>query len=236
MKTFVTERDITLALKMRHNRRGDYFASQVKMGSAGNKILDAIAIPITWSPITIIGYEIKVSRADFMNDQKYPHYMSTCNLFYFVVPKGLIEKDEVPLTVGIIEYNNGNLRQIKKPLYRKVEINTDMLLHCIFYQVHQYNRPKTRQEYLDDVKAKVESKNYGNKISEKIKELERRLTREGIEEDQWKLFEKEFERKFGFKPYRWNIFQYISIDNKKHNEALELLQRAAKLFSKEDPF
>jgi hypothetical protein len=73
----VTEGNITNALKQRHKTRGDFFASQVKMGSFGNKILDAVAIPVTWSPRQIIGYEIKVSNWDFQNDQKYPHYMST---------------------------------------------------------------------------------------------------------------------------------------------------------------
>ena len=113
MNVRVTEREITIALKARHARRGDFFASQVKMGMFGSKIMDGVAIPPTWSPRTVIGYEIKVSRSDFLSDQKYPHYMTTSNLFYFVVPKGLIKKDEVPKRVGILEYNNGLLRQFK---------------------------------------------------------------------------------------------------------------------------
>lgn len=233
MRNLYTEREITQALKARHNRRGDYFASQVKMGSFGNKILDAIAIPVTWSPRTIIGYEIKVSRSDFLNDMKYPHYMSTCNLFYFVVPKGLIKKDEVPARVGILEYNNGNLRQSKRAVYEDVDVNVDMLLHCIFYKVHEYERPLTRQEHLENVKAKIEAKQYGYEVSDKIRKLETKLNREGLLKDDWEEFAKEFKQKFGFNIGTWSIWQYISVDNKKHNEAVRLLKQAASLFKEE---
>lgn len=236
MKSFdynerVTEGIITAALKERHKKRGDYFASQVKMGQAGSKILDAIAIPVTWSPITVIGYEIKVSKSDFRNDQKYPHYMSTCNLFYFVVPKGLIESNEVPEGVGILEFSNGNLRQVKKALYRSVVVNSDMLLHCIFYKINQYERPMTRQEYLDDLKAKVESKKYGNKITDKFRELERKLSgTKSWHEYDWEKFQKDFKDKFGVHVTQWDVFDYISIENKNHNAAIRLLEQAAKLF------
>ena len=233
--TRATERDITLALKARHQRRGDYFASQVKMGAAGSKILDAIAIPPTWSPRTVIGYEIKVTRSDFLSDQKYPHYMSTSNLFYFVVPKGLIKKEEVPQRVGILEYNNGKLRQIKRAVYENVEINSDMLLHCIFYKIHEYRRPMTRQEHLDNVKARVEAKDYGSLLGRKISDLTRKKSNEESDgERNWRLFVESFEQKCGFKPYsNWDLMKYFSKDNRKYNEAIDLLERAARLFKEE---
>jgi len=219
-----TEREITQALKERHNKRGDYFASQVKMGSFGSKILDAIAIPVTWSPVTVIGYEIKVSRADFMNDQKHPHYMSTCHLFYFVVPKGIIQKDEVPETVGIMEYNNGKLRIVKKASYRKVDINPRMLLHMIFYKLNEYERPMSRQEYLDDLKARTESKAWGSEIAKKISDLQFKLRAEGKVDD-WDKFVSDFKKKYGFTVNRWDVFRYISLDNRKCNAALEYMER-----------
>lgn len=223
-----TEKQITQALKERHNKRGDYFASQVKMGSFGSKILDAIAIPVTWSPVTIIGYEIKVSRADFMHDQKHPHYMSTCHLFYFVVPKGIIQKDEVPETVGIMEYNNGKLRIVKKAAYRKVDINPHMLLHMIFYKLNEYERPKTRQEHLDDLKARTESSEYGSEIAKKIAELRWKLRADG-KEDEWDKFVSEFKKIYGISVRRWEVFQYISLDNKKCNVSMEYMERMANL-------
>lgn len=229
----VTEREITLALKERHQRRGDYFATQVKMGAAGSKILDAIAIPVTWSPRTIIGYEIKTSRADFLSDQKYPHYMTTCNLFYFVVPKGLITKDEVPSRVGILEYNNGNLRQFKRAVYENVDINVDMLLHCIFYKLDQYNKPKTRQEYIDVIKSKVESNELGDIIGKKYRELKRKGDHAETKEHRyWVWLNEHIEEEYGIKMSYWDIKDSFDPDNKKYNEAVEILEKAAKLFKK----
>ena len=196
------------------------------MGAAGSKILDAIAIPVTWSPRTVIGYEIKVSRADFLSDNKYPHYMETCNRFYFVVPKGLIKKDEVPRNVGIIEYNNGNLRQTKHAIYEKREINVDMLLHCIFYKVHQYNKGKSRQEHLDDVKAKVESREYGNEIAKKLRELERPKLGDTNEHRDWNNLQDYIFERFGKRLHYFEIIKYIDPNNKKYNEAVRLLEAA----------
>jgi len=232
--TKATEKELTFALKERHRKRGDYFGSQIKMGSAGNKILDGLAIPITWSPRTIIGYEIKVTRSDFLSDQKYPHYMETCNLFYFVAPKGLIKKDELPKRVGLLEYNNGKLRQVKRAVYEKVDVNVDMLLHCIFYKLQEYERPKSRQEHLDDVKASVESKDYGTLLGRKIYELSRNYEKsESTAEMHWRWFAKEFEKRTGLNADKiYEHMDYFNIENKKHNKAIELLQLASNLFEK----
>jgi trans-2-enoyl-CoA reductase len=97
--------------------------------------------------------------------------------------------------------------------------------------MNEYKRPPTRQEYLDDIKAKVESKEYGTKISDKIKSLERELNRvKTYTKEDWENFQKEFKEKFGFNVSIFNVFDYISLDNKKHNDAIELLKQAAKLF------
>ena len=225
-KEHVRESDITKALKERHDKRGDFFASQVKMGSAGSKILDGVAIPPTWSPRTIIGYEIKVTRADFLSDQKYPHYMETCNLFYFVVPKGLIKKDEVPRNVGIIEYNNGKLRQIKHAIYEKRDINVDMLLHCIFYKVHQYNKPKSKRELFEEMKLKVESREYGHEIAKKFRELERPKLGDTKEHRDWNYLQSYIFNKFKKRMQVFEIVDCLDPNNKKYNEAVELLEAA----------
>lgn len=46
-----------------------------------------------------IGYEVKVSRADLRNELLKPHKRAAnvewCNEFYFAVPRGLLDKDEI---------------------------------------------------------------------------------------------------------------------------------------------
>lgn len=48
------------------------------------------------------GYEIKVSRADFLQDKKWKEYAAFCNLLYLVCPKGLIKPEEVEPPFGLI--------------------------------------------------------------------------------------------------------------------------------------
>jgi hypothetical protein len=50
---------------------------------------------------TIIGVEIKVSLADLAADEKWPDYLSFCDLFYFAVPSEFPQA-RIPVTTGLI--------------------------------------------------------------------------------------------------------------------------------------
>jgi hypothetical protein len=49
------------------------------------------------------GYEIKVSRSDFLADKKWREYLKYCRVFYFVAPAGIIKPSELPPEIGLIE-------------------------------------------------------------------------------------------------------------------------------------
>ena len=49
------------------------------------------------------GYEIKISRSDFLSDKKHMRYLDFCTFFYFIAPKGLIKAEELYSTIGLIE-------------------------------------------------------------------------------------------------------------------------------------
>jgi len=49
------------------------------------------------------GYEIKVSREDFLQDKKWESYLKFCTWFYFVAPVGIIKPEELPDGIGLIE-------------------------------------------------------------------------------------------------------------------------------------
>jgi DNA repair protein MmcB-like len=54
-------------------------------------------------------HEIKVSRADFFSDvksDKWKKYTPFCSHFFFVSPKGMVQKDEVPQGAGLLEYDS----------------------------------------------------------------------------------------------------------------------------------
>lgn len=55
-------------------------------------------------------YEIKVSRSDFLQDvrtEKYKKYLGYAHKFYYAVPYGLVEKEEVPKELGLIVCQRG---------------------------------------------------------------------------------------------------------------------------------
>jgi len=73
------------------------------MGSSGSRILDGWALLPTWSPLTAIGYEIKVSRSDWLQDQKFEEYRGCCHLFLVVAPPKVVAASEMPAGVGLLE-------------------------------------------------------------------------------------------------------------------------------------
>jgi len=85
---------------------GDLFVPECKDGGTQQRHhirLDAWAMARSWAHPCTYGYEIKMSRSDFMRDEKWPAYLALCNRFSFVAPKGLISQEELPPEVGLIE-------------------------------------------------------------------------------------------------------------------------------------
>lgn len=99
----ITAGKISSLLAKRHEK--DLYVPECKNGpSYGRKlrILDAWVLRKTWSPMSTIGYEIKVDRHDFEQDQKWVEYLDYVHEFYFVCPPGLIKAHELPKGIGLI--------------------------------------------------------------------------------------------------------------------------------------
>lgn len=88
---------IKQVLAKKHSK--DFFLCEVKTGpswyTSGLGIIDAWAMKKSWANEKVTGYEIKVSRSDFVKDEKWTNYLPFCNEFYFICPKDLIKRDEV---------------------------------------------------------------------------------------------------------------------------------------------
>jgi len=99
----ITEQAIIDTLESKHTR--DLFVPHCKTGPSlyckGGLILDAWVMPYSWTK-PIIGYEVKINRSDFRRDKKWVGYLQYCNLFYFVVPWGLLSKTEIPKEAGLM--------------------------------------------------------------------------------------------------------------------------------------
>lgn len=161
----VTSTDIKLALKEFHNGKPSYFITECKTCSTyfpdpqGLLKFDGLAITKSYTKPNIIGYEIKVSRNDFLQDNKWHLYLQYCNEFYFVVPKGLVKKEELPDHVGLIYFNpdTKGLRTVKKALYRQIEEPVGVYKYIIFSRLEEDRIPfyNDRAEYCNE-KLKVE--------------------------------------------------------------------------------
>ena len=93
----------TLSQLLAARHSGEVYIPECKMGAVGSRTLDGWALLATWSPMTAIGYEIKVSRSDWLKDQKLEEYRAACHLFFVVAPKGIVAKPELPAGVGLLE-------------------------------------------------------------------------------------------------------------------------------------
>jgi hypothetical protein len=117
------------------------FYSEVKNGPSwgqkGSKlyIMDAVSIKKSWSRPCIEGYEIKVSRSDFLRDKKWHNYQAYCNKFSFVCPPGVIELDELPGDVGLIYYSpeHDTLFTKRRAMYRKIDMQSKEVLGMLMY-------------------------------------------------------------------------------------------------------
>ncbi|HEY3265532.1 MAG TPA: hypothetical protein VGM37_01300 [Armatimonadota bacterium] len=92
------------ALAAKHAK--DFFIEECKGGPTwftGHLRMDAWAMKRSWANPLSVGYEVKVSRNDFVRDDKYPGYLPFCNELYLVAPKDMIAPFEVHAEVGLME-------------------------------------------------------------------------------------------------------------------------------------
>ncbi len=130
----ITSHAITKLLEARHSK--DVFVSECKDGPTqwgSHSRMDAWVMPRSWAHPSTTGYEIKVSRSDFLKDDKWPRYLDLCNWLYFVAPKDVISKDEVPEQCGLLEVSKNCKRLLmrKKAPLREVEIPESLFRYVL---------------------------------------------------------------------------------------------------------
>lgn len=135
----VTTRDIKEAILKKHDR--DFVAFEVSAGAEWAR-MDCVAMRKSWARPAITGYEIKVSRQDFVKDHKWDQYLPYCNGFYFICPWGLIEKDEVGQGIGLCWVSGGSHRvSIRKKAEFKKEINANIYKRIIMSKLESDRYP-----------------------------------------------------------------------------------------------
>lgn len=202
-KVKVTATEIKKALAEYHPK--DFFITECKTdstyfsGPQGLLIFDGLAVTRSYTSPCITGYEVKVSRSDFQGDNKYHLYLQYCNEFYFVVPAGLIKKEEIPDNMGLIYYypETGKLMKKKKALYRKIEEPIGVYKYIIYSRLDQDRIPfyEDRAEYA---KAYIEDRSekrrigmgLGSKMARDLHDCQERLERLSASESRLELLGK----------------------------------------------
>lgn len=178
----LTSADIKKLLLDRHTgaNNPDFIAFEVKTGSTWTKkpdfgILDCWVMKRSWTHTRTIGYEIKVSRGDFLNDNKWQKYLPFCNEFYFICPTDLIDKTELPPQVGLIfvTKNCNKLRTIKKAPWehrnaeQQLDIYKYIIMHKLSSDTYPFHSDKT--DYYEDWLAnKISNQELGYKVGSKL--------------------------------------------------------------------
>lgn len=210
----INSNDIGILIDQKHHK--DLVVSECKTGSSGrgNNIFDVFVMRKSWSNFSTIGYEIKITRQDFLNDNKWQNYLPYCNEFYFVTPWGMINKNEIPENVGLywVSKNSNRLFNKKKASYREIT-NDDLISVFIYLLMWRMNIAKYQE--IDNVKfwknwlkekkinwelGQMVSKELNIKIENRIDEVEKENNK--LRSENEKLSElKKIAKKLGFDLY-----------------------------------
>ena len=175
---------------------GKVFVPECKDGPthyANHLRLDAWSMDKSWAHPCFDGYEIKVSRSDFMADNKMHLYLPLCNRLWVVCPFGMIQPPEIHKDIGLLWASREGCRLIskKKAPYRQIDPPINLLLYVLMCRVNVKSDSisvpeKTREERYEEWKKRIENRDsmrsFGWNLSDRLrKQLEDRAAEVGRE-------------------------------------------------------
>lgn len=184
----------TLATLLREKHKDDLFFSEISCGhdvfeaSCGNARLDHWAMKKSWSNPNYIGYEVKVSRADFMQDTKWPIYLNSCTQFYFVVAPDVCDVSEIGEQAGLMVVSKNGKRLVTKKKAPRLKPKRERIYNMMklalmrqgdgIPQIDKLNQhPHQILDYLENAQ---EDKIVGSRVAHQLKHtrdlLDRRET------------------------------------------------------------
>lgn len=175
----MTSGDIVGMLEAKHHEA--VFVTECKLGptQAGCRRLDAWALLKTWSPPTAIGYEVKVSRSDFLQDRKWPSYLPVCHELYFVCPAKLIAPEELPPDVGLLWTAGTRLVTKRKAVHRAVDpaALVDLMTYVLMSRTRivgdmfEAQRSEPAHYWRSWLEEKAENQRLGGEVSRRIRQM-----------------------------------------------------------------
>lgn len=174
----IVSNQILALLQSKHSN--DVFIPECKTGPTqvgSHQRFDAWVMPRSWVNHTTIGYEIKVSRQDFLGDDKWRGYLKYCHEFYFVCPPGIIQPQELDDGIGLLvcSANATRLYRKRKARRRDITISSGIWIYILMARV------VVRREYVQEtnqfsfwkswLQRKKDYKNIGYLVSKRLQNL-----------------------------------------------------------------
>ena len=159
--------------------RNDVFVAECKNGATHAadrgelQRLDAWVMPRSWAHPATTGYEIKISRQDFLHDEKWRGYMKLCNCFYFVCPKGIIQPDELPPEVGLMWATPNRVITHRKAVLRRIDEPLDLWRYVLMCRTrivgdHLVSKSEMWRRWLAE---KAENQKLGHEVRGRIRKI-----------------------------------------------------------------
>lgn len=230
----VTPMDINCALASRYRRDGDGYWSEISVTEPNDTVLrlDGVALEVNWRGDTwISGFEVKVSRGDFLRDAKYLRYKDYVDDLTLVCPARMIDRSEVPEPVGLMYYDpskrtlryrrkpdpsHGDTRQVEHRLLKKLAVSD---------RPDRYGHYETAAEYVAQREAmKGIGRALGTKMALRLQQLEQ--LQEPTEARRIQAQSKAFEEvcdilnRHGYPINRWTRTENIKTSLKELDESL----------------
>lgn len=174
----VTAFDIGVALMDRYRRTGNGYWPEITVTDpVGELRLDGVALEWSYGNMWIHGFEVKISRSDFLRDSKYTLYRKYCDTLTLVCPRKLIDRNEVPDGIGLMWYDpkTHEVKYRRKPEYDAPGTDTSQITKKLLKTLTQdvkfnsatnrWGHFKSAQDYVDQ---KTTMKNIGQTLGSKM--------------------------------------------------------------------
>lgn len=168
----VTAMDINCALASRYRRDGDGYWTEISVTEPNDTVLrlDGVALEVNWRGDTwISGFEVKVSRGDFLRDAKYLRYKDYADDLTLVCPARMIDRSEVPEPV--CHHTQGGIMSVSRESVHPDYIPEDFgeLLRMAVDYVYEQGEHYSEDALLEAFKPAIDK--HDRQVAERAFEL-----------------------------------------------------------------
>lgn len=189
------------ALQRRYQRDSYGYFQEVPVGLDvnGNLRFDGIVMKRAGQNLYFEGFEVKISRSDFLRDVKYHLYSRYVNSMTMACPKNMIGLDEIPDSFGLLYYTRdakdpengiGQLRWKRKPVWDEsadTRALANSLLSRLAWKSSTSRRPdryESAMELLSEREAmKTVGGRLGTRMAHELEMLQRKVESNRLKAD-----------------------------------------------------